>query len=269
MVWRSLIVAAALERKKHRWIPRSARPAAITGAIAIFAAVMTLGADAGVVPLLNAAPRLEITDPWVRSGENLRVWIACAPGTGAGDIRSAVITYTALDPQAGSGWWFASPTIAKAARPGHYGLTGRCTPGPGSPYASGTATFRVATSPELWSAVSRTAVSITGDARFASRTIAFTGGSRLRIRYLRDVAGSVSVLGRSAPDAHASLYRVLSPADLRMRSGNRFCGQTPTFVTVLRTFAGVILTVYSGPLAPTGAASDAICASYTYESRSL
>jgi hypothetical protein len=214
------------------------------------------------------APRIEITDPWVRPDERLRVWVACARGTGAGDLQSPVIRYTTLDAQPGARWWFAAPAIVKDVRPGPYTLRARCTPGSGASYAVGTAAFRVARGPEPWIAVSTTAMSITGNARFGAASISFAAGGRLATRYLRDVSGSVSVLGSGGGDTHASLYRVLSHADLQLRSGNRLCGATPAYLSVLRTRSGaesdIILTVYTGASAPAGAPSDKVCASYTY-----
>ncbi len=130
------------------------------------------------------------------------------------------------------------------------------------------ATSAPATPPERWVALSNTAMSITGDATFTSSAIAFAAGGRLAIRYLKDVPGSVSFVGTAHPHARGRLYRVLSPADLTLRSHNQLCGRRPTFVTVLKARAqsstDVFLTVYSGSAEPVGKPSDNFCAGYTF-----
>jgi len=252
---------------------RSNRRANKTFAIVAGVAAALCAARCPGVAAQLPAPRIGITNPWLRPGERLRVWVACARGTVAVDLQSTVLRYTTLDAQPGAHWWFAAPAIIDDAGPGPYTLRARCLPDPdspyaGSPYAASTAAFRVAPGPQPWIAVSTTALSITGNVRFAPASISFGAGGRLATRYLRDVSGAVSVLGPAAGDTHASLYRVLSRADLRLRSGNRLCGATPAYLSVLRTRSGsasdIILTVYSGASPPTGALSDKVCASYTY-----
>jgi hypothetical protein len=237
----------------------------------LFVALAVWGGAAGGAESAAAAKpiaRLEITDPGLRPRDPLHVWAECPKGTGAADVRSSPTGYAVLEAQPAGTWWFAAPQVRAGTRPHVYELRVLCTAGPGSPYSAATALYRVTAEPLRWTAESRTAESITGDARFTRETIVFEAGGTLRIRYLRDVAGSVSILGSSPPRAHPQLYRVESRSDLRMRAGNSFCGKRPTFISLLRSGsaldADIILTVYSGTSEPKGASSDAVCASYTY-----
>jgi hypothetical protein len=215
-----------------------------------------------------AMPRLEIANAAPMPGESLRVYVTCASGTGAADLRSPVTGYAALDPMPGGRLWFSMPMLKSGTRTGVYHLVVRCTPGPGSPYATTSVPFRVFRAPVHWIAASTTAESITGDARFSPDAIAFAAGGRLRIRYVRDVWGSVSILGDTPAQPHAQLYRVLSRVDLKLRAGNMFCGKTPAYLTTRKTNsapdADIVLTVYSGSAEPRAGSSGAICASYTY-----
>ena len=228
---------------------------------------LILAVAARAMPGVAASPPVSIANAPVVPGEPLLVSVACAKGTGAGDLRSPVFTYTVLDLHA-DGRWSASPRIATRARPGAYALTARCTPGPGSPYATSTATFGVSPAPQIWSATSTTAISVTGDLAFTPKSIAFASSKTLAIRYLNDVSGHVSFVGDAEGTTRAELYRVTSLADPVLRSGNRFCGQRPTFVSLIRarsaTGTDVFLTVYSGSAEPSGKPSDHVCAGYTY-----
>jgi hypothetical protein len=119
--------------------------------------------------------------------------------------------------------------------------------------------------PRHWIATSKTAMSITGDVTFTATSVAFSaGGGAMAITFLRDVPASVSFLGRSETTLHAYLYRVSSP-DLKLRAGNTLCGARPTYATILRSGTDIILTIYSGASAPTGAKTDRLCAGYAYE----
>jgi hypothetical protein len=243
---------------------RSVLPAGVLTAVSLG----VFWADSSSARAAGRAPRVELTDPVVRPSNALRVWVACPTGTGAADVQSAVTKYTGLEAQPTAPWWFAAPQIRAGARSGVYELHARCTPGPGAPYSAATAVFRVSTAPQRWAAESTTAQAITGDARFTPESLAFRAGGALHIRYVREVPAGISVLGSSVQRAHAQLFAVLSPSDLRLRAGNRLCGERPTYITILRTTAAltadIIVTVYSGSREPTGAVSDAICASYTY-----
>jgi hypothetical protein len=125
-----------------------------------------------------------------------------------------------------------------------------------------------AAEPVRWVATSTTAISVTGDTRFTPVRLSFSGGRQLSIAFLKNVSGRVSFVGDSHAKDHATLYRVVSPADVLLKNHNPLCGQKPTYVSVMmvrETSGGVAyLTVYSGAAEPTGAASDNICAGYTY-----
>ncbi len=125
-----------------------------------------------------------------------------------------------------------------------------------------------AAQPERWVATSTTAIAITGDVRYSPTTLSFSGGRQLSIAYLKDVSGRVSFVGDSHAKDYAKLYRVVSPADVLLKRNSPFCGQKPTFVSVMvvRESSGGVayLTVYFGAAAPTGASTDKICSGYTY-----
>ena len=214
-----------------------------------------------------SGPTISIANAPVVAAEALLVVVDCAKGTGAADLRSAVTGYTVLDPHA-DGRWYADPRIGRGARPGTYTLTARCTPGPGSPYATSTGAFHVSAAPQRWTATSSTALAITGDLAFTPKTIAFAGGRNIAIRYLKSVSGHVSFVGEVHGDSRAALYRVTSSADPTLRSGDRFCGQRPTFISLMRARSAsgtvVFVSVYSGATEPSGRPSDRLCAGYTY-----
>jgi hypothetical protein len=193
-----------------------ARLLRLTGCVAASALAIVVGCAGGAA---EATTRLEITDPVAQPGRPLRIWVACAPGSRLADVRSAVTRAAVLAAQPGGPWWFAAPRISAGARPGVYAVQARCTPGSGAPLAAATAPFRVSRKPQPWVAESTTAESITGDARFTPQSIAFAAGGTLPIRYLADVAGSVSVLGSSAQRAHGQLYRIFARSEALRFSG--------------------------------------------------
>lgn len=211
---------------------------------------------------------IEITDPAVRPGDALHVWVACPTDMGSADVRSPATGYTALARSPAGTWRFAAPPTRSGTRPGDLALQARCAGRPGAPGAAGSVPFRVSAAPQKWAAESRTAESITGNVSFTPVALTFAVGGRLRIRYLGDVSSAVSALGSFATRAHAQLFRVESPSDLQLRAGNALCGARPSYLSVLRTAgaldADIVVTVYSGATPPNGTPSDTICASYTY-----
>jgi hypothetical protein len=246
--------------------------ALLTKARAIGYSVLAVLCAGGAGRAPTTAPLVEITNAVVRPGEALHVWVTCAARSRAADVRSPATQHFALNARTADGSRFAAPPVAARARPGDYLLAARCIPGSGAPSAAATAPFRVSEAPQQWAAESRTAESITGDARFSPVALAFAGGT-LRIHYLRDVPGSVSAVGGPQAHSHAGLYRVLSASDLRLLAGNLLCGKPPTYTTVLRTAAelsaDIVVTIYSGSSEPDETSSDAICASYTYFPKGL
>ena len=114
---------------------------------------------------------------------------------------------------------------------------------------------------EQLTAVSNTAMSITGDVSLDDFGIAFANGEQLAFSAL--VGDMFTVGGEQVP---ASVYAVETPADPVLENGNRLCGSGPvTFVASWLAPGGgsdVIVAVFDTQDAP---ASDAdACATYTY-----
>jgi hypothetical protein len=109
-------------------------------------------------------------------------------------------------------------------------------------------------------AVSKTAMSITGDISFDDSGITFANGETLGFSDL--VADHFEVDGQDLP---ASVYRIAEPADPELENGNRLCGNGD--VTYLANWAdgetGSVIAVFTGEDEPTGSAE--MCASYSYE----
>ena len=88
---------------------------------------------------------------------------------------------------------------------------------------------------ERWTAVSKTAMSITGDVTLRSDRIVFSNGVVLPLRKVRTVAftDDTGFTGRG------TLYRVPNPVDPVLLHGNRMCGATRavpvTFVVVWKS----------------------------------
>ena len=109
-------------------------------------------------------------------------------------------------------------------------------------------------------AVSKTAMSITGDISFDDSDITFANGETLAFSDL--VADHFEVDGRRVP---ASVYRIAEPADPELENGNQLCGSGD--VTYLANWAdgdtGSVIAVFTGEDEPTSDAET--CASYSYE----
>lgn len=112
---------------------------------------------------------------------------------------------------------------------------------------------------DAYTAVSSTAVSVTGDIQFDDFSITFANGKTMEFSDL--VADHFMVGGETVP---ASVYRVRKPADPVLENGNRLCGSGK--VSYMASWDGggdlTILAVFTGTAAPTS--DDEMCASYTY-----
>ncbi len=117
-----------------------------------------------------------------------------------------------------------------------------------------------AAAPEHWTAVSQTAMAITGDVRFTPARIVFQNGRAMRI--------AAMPRPRGFPAAATQLYRVAPPSDPVLLHGNRLCGaRRVTYLLVSRTRSpagDVELSVYDAAHVPANE-GDGLCATYFYQ----
>ena len=111
-----------------------------------------------------------------------------------------------------------------------------------------------------YTAVSNTAMSVTGDISMDDFSIDFQNGESLAFSDL--VADHFLVDGRRVP---ASVYRVAEPADPMLENGNQLCGNGDvSYVATWGDGAGMTaVAVFAGSRAPKN--SDQMCASYSYQ----
>lgn len=113
---------------------------------------------------------------------------------------------------------------------------------------------------EHYTAVSKTAMSVTGDVWLDDFSITFENEETLEFSDL--VADNFRVNGRKVP---ASVYRVAEPADPELENGNQLCGSgNVTYVANWASGSGMsAIAVFTGRNPPRS--SDEMCALYTYE----
>jgi hypothetical protein len=115
-----------------------------------------------------------------------------------------------------------------------------------------------------YGAVSKTAMSITGDIDFVPGAITFQNGAKI---HLDEVTigqdGDWQLGGAPLP---GDIFKLDPPADPKLLNGNRLCG-TPVSYAVMYFLSpsDLHLNLYSGDSAPSGADSDQLCATYSYE----
>jgi len=123
-----------------------------------------------------------------------------------------------------------------------------------------TASAAFAQQADHYTAMSNTAMSITGDVWLDDFSIKFENGETLEFSDL--VADHFNANGRSVP---ASVYRVKEPADPELQNGNQLCGSGD--VTFVASWADgsetTAIAVFTGKHAPRS--SSEMCALYTYE----
>jgi hypothetical protein len=117
---------------------------------------------------------------------------------------------------------------------------------------------------EKYGAVSKTAVSITGDIDFVPGTITFQNGVKI---HLIDVTigqdGNWQLGGAPLP---GDIFKLDPPADPKLLNGNRLCGSLVTYaVMYFLSPSDLNLNLYTGATAPTGSDSDQLCATFSYE----
>ena len=127
---------------------------------------------------------------------------------------------------------------------------------------------------ERWTAISSTAEAITGDVTFAPGRITFANGAHVEIAYARTLHRATWV-GLPTEGAPIVVYRMLGTRDPVLSHGNRLCGSTPAFASVVRSrhrttspqSDEIALAIFTGDPAPRGRAETRVCATYTYASR--
>jgi hypothetical protein len=119
-------------------------------------------------------------------------------------------------------------------------------------------------SAEKYGAVSNTAMSITGDIDFVPGTITFQNGAKI---YLVEVTmgqdGNWQLGGAPLP---GDIFTLDPPADPKLLNGNRLCGSPVTYaVMFFLSPSDLNLNFYTSGTVPSGADSDQLCATYSYE----
>ncbi len=129
------------------------------------------------------------------------------------------------------------------------------------------ATAQTASTPEIWTPISRTAQSITGRATFTPTEIAFQNGKSLPLTHsgqmlFRPVAKQKKVM--------ADLYKVTSPDNPTLENGNMLCKGKPIAYLIVWKSEKVgnetdprTLAPFSGQKLNAGSADD--CGRYTYD----
>jgi hypothetical protein len=111
---------------------------------------------------------------------------------------------------------------------------------------------------DSYSAISNTAMSITGDIEFDDFGITFQNGKKIAFD---ELIGDTFVVGGER--VNASVYSVADPGDPVLLNGNRLCGEPVTYVASWGDASTTTVAVFSTQDVPS---SDAdMCASYTYE----
>ncbi len=117
---------------------------------------------------------------------------------------------------------------------------------------------------EKYAAVSKSAMSITGDIDFVPGTITFQNGAKIN---LVDVTigqdGNWQLGGAPVP---GDIFKLIPPAYPKLLNGNRLCGSLVTYaVMYFLSPDDLNLNLYTGATAPNGSDSDQLCATFSYE----
>ncbi|MGC2409122.1 MAG: hypothetical protein WA441_03740 [Methyloceanibacter sp.] len=119
--------------------------------------------------------------------------------------------------------------------------------------------------PASWIAMSKTAMSITGDIVLDDYSLAFKNGKSLDLEpYEMAREGDWSGSGE---EISGDVFKIDPPSNPKLLHGNTLCGAPATYVVLWTPGEGELtLNVYSGDGAPTGTPDvDALCATYSYE----
>lgn len=111
---------------------------------------------------------------------------------------------------------------------------------------------------DTYAAVSKTAMSITGDIEFDDFGITFENGKQI---VFDELVGDTFVVGGET--VNGSVYSLTEAKDPVLLNGNRLCGEPVTYVASWGDATTTTVAVFSTQDVPQ---SDAeMCASYTYE----
>ncbi|MEM8957984.1 MAG: hypothetical protein AAGC86_09230 [Pseudomonadota bacterium] len=113
-----------------------------------------------------------------------------------------------------------------------------------------------------WPAVSKTAMSITGDITVTDRALEFEDGQKIAWAFQATRTANWADLGE---EAEGAIYRVTVPSDPTLVRGNSFCGWPVTWIVLSRDpYDGLAMTVFYGEAMPSRFADDKVCAVYSY-----
>jgi hypothetical protein len=115
-----------------------------------------------------------------------------------------------------------------------------------------------------YGAVSNTAISITGDIDFVPGTITFGNGAKIHLVEMKmGQTGNWNAGGDALP---GDIYKVDPAANPKLLNGNRLCGSPVSYAVVyFLSPSDLHLNLYTGGAVPSGADSDQLCATYSYE----
>ena len=107
-------------------------------------------------------------------------------------------------------------------------------------------------SPVHWTALSTTAMSITGDVTFSPTQMAFSNGRTVSLQQIRKTA-------------QYTLYRVSAKSNPSLIRGNTLCGsKLPGFVAVSRNGKSVLASFFWAGIPPSNLNASSLCATYNY-----
>ncbi|HEY8320392.1 MAG TPA: hypothetical protein VIG46_01195, partial [Candidatus Baltobacteraceae bacterium] len=106
--------------------------------------------------------------------------------------------------------------------------------------------------PQHWTALSQTAMSITGDVTFQPTQMTFAGGKSVALSYLKKIG-------------QYALYRVSAKSNPHLLRGNTICGPAlPGYVAVARDGGDVAVSFFSAGIPPSNVNAPSLCATYRY-----
>ena len=117
---------------------------------------------------------------------------------------------------------------------------------------------------EKYAAISNTAMSITGDIDFVPGTITFQNGAKIHlVEVTMGQDGNWQLGGAPLP---GDIFKLDPAANPKLLNGNRLCGAAVTYAAMYFLSPDDLnLNLYTGENAPSGADSDQLCATFSYE----
>ncbi|AWN49732.1 hypothetical protein DK419_28180 [Methylobacterium terrae] len=114
---------------------------------------------------------------------------------------------------------------------------------------------------ERWSALSRTAMAITGDIALSPARLVAAGRT-----FPLSVSADAPAFGTPSGPVPARILKVTKPADPRLLHGNTLCGKPVRWLVAYRRDAGRSLTLaaFSGEAFPAGESGPDLCGTFSY-----